>query len=424
MEARVSDSVLSEKNLEEGTTHLQAVIDAAFDAYYDMDLVADELKTSGHWSELLCLSPANLPGTIAEFHDRVHPEDRDRMRATALRARRDWTRSTRVWEDEYRLRRGDGSYVEVRDRCVALRDKEGRIVHWIGLLHDATLEHKADHAYREAAQLYMTLFDEALNPSFRIDADCRFLDVNRAGLAFMAMVRPRLVGATVAEIWGEKAAAEVAAALSRGGAARTLEFEVGGADNVKALTVTLIACRFRGESTCFALGTDLTEHRNLRRTLERSQESLQQQTAALEDANTALRVIIEQRNHDRSSLEQMIASDVQGSIMPMLDRLKSRLAGTPEAIYLDAVQRNLQELVRPFTQSFEVFTEANAPLTRKEREIATLIRAGKSSPEIAAALYLAPTTVAFHRKNLRRKFGLGRGDPSLTSFLASSMSRS
>ena len=54
----------------------------------------------------------------------------------------------------------------------------------------------------------------------------------------------------------------------------------------------------------------------------------------------------------------------------------------------------------------------------REREVANLIRAGKTSREIAEALFIAPTTVAFHRKNLRRKFGLTPHGPSLAAHLA------
>ena len=45
-------------------------------------------------------------------------------------------------------------------------------------------------------------------------------------------------------------------------------------------------------------------------------------------------------------------------------------------------------------------------LTPREREIAGLIRVGRSTSEIAEALYISPSTVSFHRKNLRRKLGL------------------
>ena len=45
---------------------------------------------------------------------------------------------------------------------------------------------------------------------------------------------------------------------------------------------------------------------------------------------------------------------------------------------------------------------------------------GRSTSEIAEALYISPTTVSFHRKNLRRKLGLGTRGPRLASHLGQS----
>ena len=132
--------------------------------------------------------------------------------------------------------------------------------------------------------------------------------------------------------------------------ATTLEFELEIDGDVKALTLTLVPCRYRGATTCFALGTDITDHRTLRRALEESEASLRQQADALSDSNTALRVILEQRNRDRAELERTISDNVDAMILPMLGRLAKPLAATPEAIYLDAAMQSLREVVSPLAQ--------------------------------------------------------------------------
>ena len=138
----------------------------------------------------------------------------------------------------------------------------------------------------------------------------------------------------------------------------------------------------------------------------------------MQDANTALRVILAQRNRECAELEQTIVSNAETMVMPMLENLKKRLARAPEAAYIDATMQTLKDLVHPFTKSFATLVGPRAQLTLREREIATLVRAGKSSCEIAEALYITPATVTFHRKNLRRKLGLGPQGPSLAAHLA------
>jgi PAS domain S-box-containing protein len=139
---------------------------------------------------------------------------------------------------------------------------------------------------------------------------------------------------------------------------------------------------------------------------------------ALVDANTALRVILEQRHRDRIELERTIVSNTETMVMPHLERLRKRLAHSPEVAYVDGALQTLKDLVYPFSQSLDALTGAQVQLTRREREIATLIRAGKSSSEIAEALYISPATVASHRKSLRRKLGLERRGPWLGTYLA------
>ncbi len=45
-------------------------------------------------------------------------------------------------------------------------------------------------------------------------------------------------------------------------------------------------------------------------------------------------------------------------------------------------------------------------LSRRETQIATLLAEGKSAPDIAAELHIAPSTVDVHRRNLMRKLDL------------------
>ncbi len=49
---------------------------------------------------------------------------------------------------------------------------------------------------------------------------------------------------------------------------------------------------------------------------------------------------------------------------------------------------------------------APSPLSRREVQVATLLAEGKSAPEIAAELHIAPSTVDVHRRNLMRKLDL------------------
>jgi len=393
---------------------LRAFVDSVFDAYYDWHIQTGYNEWSGQMDVLLRLEPGSLPRTFATWLERLHPEDRTHVHQENLRV----AAQGGVYEGDYRLRRGDGTYIWVHDRGVIIDDDDGVSTHMVGAVRDITGERKAERAQREAADLYHTLFAQAVNPAYHITENGSFLDANDAGIAFLETTKERLLSGDVGTLWGEDTAPQaVQAVLTGRQSAASLELHLQVGRSLKSLVMTLIPCVVGGRRTCFALGTDITEHETLRRELESSQELHRRQAAALEDANTALRVILDQRNRDRADLERGIVRYAEEMIVPLLETLRKRLGSAPEVIYAEAAIQNLRELANPLAAPLDALTSGEVRLSRREHEIANLIRAGKSSSDIAQALFVSATTVAFHRKNLRRKLGLGTRSPSLATYL-------
>ena len=54
----------------------------------------------------------------------------------------------------------------------------------------------------------------------------------------------------------------------------------------------------------------------------------------------------------------------------------------------------------------EGVTDSYELLTPREREVLQLIAEGKSNKEVAAALFVSPTTIETHRARIYRKLGL------------------
>jgi PAS domain S-box-containing protein len=375
---------------------LRALIDSIFDAYYDWDIKVGPLEFSAQLGTFLGIDPSTL-NNIPAWAERIHPDDREEALAKLDRCVSEGC----FYDAAYRMRRADGSYAVVRDRGVTLLDDSGAAAHLVGVIRDVTREREAEEALIESAELYHTLFELAVNPAFHVDQDGRYVNSNVAGLSFLESSLGDLVGESVATHWGTEVLGRVLSVLADGDAAVRLDAEVQVAGSTKAAILTLVPCRIGGQQACFVLATDITDRQTLAR--------------ALEESNIALRVILEQRDRAREELERTIAANVESIVLPHLERLTARLAGAPEAAFLDTAMRNLREIVRPFGPVLA--DQEGARLTRREREIADLIRAGKSTVEIAQAFYISPETVAFHRKNLRKKLGLEGQQTRLSSYL-------
>ena len=150
--------------------------------------------------------------------------------------------------------------------------------------------------------------------------------------------------------------------------------------------------------------------------LRKSEAQLTQQKVELEESNIALRVLLKQREGDKSDLEQKVITNVKQMVLPYLEKLKRVNLKPKDKTLVDIIDSHLHGIISPMMQKL---ANASIILTPQEIQVASLVKNGKVSKEIAGILNVSETTVQFHRKNLRRKFGLSNSKTNLRSYLIS-----
>ena len=150
--------------------------------------------------------------------------------------------------------------------------------------------------------------------------------------------------------------------------------------------------------------------------LRKSQEELIEQKQSLEETNIAMKVLLKQREEDKLELEKKVLSNVKGLVLPYVDKLKNTRLKAKDRTLVEIIDTHLQDIISPLLQRF---SNAKILLTPQEMQIAALVKDGKTSKEIAEVLNVSETTVNFHRKNLRVKFGLTNKRTNLRSYLMS-----
>lgn len=150
--------------------------------------------------------------------------------------------------------------------------------------------------------------------------------------------------------------------------------------------------------------------------LRKSEARLTAQKVELEEANIALRVILKQREDDKSELEQKVITNVKEMVMPYVEKLKRVSLKPKDKTVVEIIESHLQDIISPMMQKL---ANASIILTPQEIQVASLVKDGKASKEIADILNVSETTVHFHRKNLRKKFGLSNSQTNLRSYLIS-----
>jgi len=161
---------------------------------------------------------------------------------------------------------------------------------------------------------------------------------------------------------------------------------------------------------------DITALKLVEEALRESREELKEQKQSLEEANIALKVLIKHRENDKLELEKNVLSNVKELILPYVEKLKEVPLKPRNKTLVEIIENHLKDIVSRLRQKF---SNAQIILTPQEIKMVTLIKDGKSSKEISDILAISETTVNFHRKNLRKKFGLKNRQMNLRSYLMS-----
>ncbi|MGZ3858777.1 MAG: PAS domain-containing protein [Flavisolibacter sp.] len=129
---------------------------AASDAIYEWDIVANELYWGEGLQTLFDFNPKEV--TLLVWESLIHPDEKDRVLQTLGDTLAD--PGKKIWNEEYRFRRTDGSYSYVLERGFIVRDQEGRPLRMIGSLQDST-ERKR---HEQLLSLERFIFELSANP--------------------------------------------------------------------------------------------------------------------------------------------------------------------------------------------------------------------------------------------------------------------
>jgi DNA-binding CsgD family transcriptional regulator len=134
----------------------------------------------------------------------------------------------------------------------------------------------------------------------------------------------------------------------------------------------------------------------------------------LEEMNSALKVLLKQREEDKANMEMNIISNIKTSVLPYIEKLETSGIAEGQMRVVSMIKSLLGEITSPFIR--KVSSEFLG-FTPNEIQIASLIKEGKSSKEIAEILNISLNTVHTYRYKIRIKTGLKNNKVNLRSYL-------
>jgi PAS domain S-box-containing protein len=354
----------------------------------------------------------------------VHPEDREQLKDLLAE-------KGKVEGLEVQVRRRDGRIVWISINARVVRDGTGAILYYEGTNQDITERKQAEKALIFASKYNRGLIEASPDPFVAIDFSGTITDVNTAAERVTGYSRVDLIGTDFCDYFTDREKSEVGyQRVFQEGSVADYELELRHSGG-KTTPVLFNASVFRDEPGAvvgvFVVARDISVRKQMETALQEVNKDLEQRieertleltikTRRLEELNTALKVLLEQRDEDREDFEQAILGNAKKLIIPFLEKLKTSGLTSEQTTYLDILELHLNEITSQFVR--KLATQLGG-LTTTEIQVANLIREGRTTKEIAKILQSSEYTVMFHRYNLRRKLQVKGKKVNLRTYLQS-----
>ncbi len=177
-----------------------------------------------------------------------------------------------------------------------------------------------------------------------------------------------------------------------------------------------LICLMRDISDQKRIHEDFIEHNKLLllQAAEQTKE-LDSHNKELQEVNAALTIVLKQRQQDKEMLQERMSENVRSLVEPLVKRLQRTTLDDDQFRLAQEIEDSLQDITSSFITRL---TGQAVGLTPMEIQVATHVKQGKATKEIADILCLAPDTINVHRKKIRKKLGLSNKSINLQTFLA------
>jgi PAS domain S-box-containing protein len=301
-----------------------------------------------------------------------------------------------------------------------LVDNNGNLIGVMSLVQDITERKRLEEALKASESIYRAIFETTGAATLIIEEDTIISLVNSEFEKITGYVRDEVEGkiSWTALIPHEDEQHKILAyhrsrRINADAAPRRYETFIADRQG-KRRDILVNIDMIPGTNRSVATFMDITERKRDEITLRERKEELKSKTRALEEMNAALRVLLKQRETDKTELEDRILASVKELVMPHVKELKKCLSGCNELTHVHILESNLQGILSPFAQKISL---QFLNLTPKEIQVANLIKEGKTTKEIARFMNLSRFAIDAHRAQLRSKLGLTRKKANLRTYL-------
>jgi len=414
-----------------GLHQICQILDACFDAAIITDLEGIILQANTGCQKMLGYCAEELLGRSADFLY-ASPDSHNSPSGQVLSVTDDCMQMVRqahtalvntgsAWVTEAHCITKQGLAVPIEQKSTAVFNSAGQACGILSILRDRTVE----LSLRAAEERFRTFFEYAPDAIYISDVCGLFIDGNRSAEQLTGYSRKELIGKNYFDL-------DLLSGEQFPRALELLERNIGGSPTGPdefilkrrdGRHVTVEICTYplyiQAERCVLGVAHDITARKETEAELEKIREGLeikvQERTRDLEEANTALRVLLKGHDEDRTALEESMLHNLHELVLPCIEKLKAGQLSVRQQAVLELLETNLRDIASPMMRSL---TMQHLRFTPAEIAVANCVRHGRDTREIADLLRLSIKTVHFHRDNIRRKCGIKNKKVNLRTFLA------
>jgi PAS domain S-box-containing protein len=170
------------EELHESNERFNMMVKATNDAIWDWNLQTDEIFLVGDtYKKLFGYDIVNDIIPREQWIERLHPDEKQRVILKRLGFIRGGKGNH--WDDEYRLRKSDGTYAYVHDRGYLMYNAEGKPARIIGSMQDITQRKRAEEVIVASEEKYRQIFYKNPYAGWIFDPETlQILEVNDAAI--------------------------------------------------------------------------------------------------------------------------------------------------------------------------------------------------------------------------------------------------
>ncbi len=131
---------------------------------------------------------------------------------------------------------------------------------------------------------------------------------------------------------------------------------------------------------------NITQLKLTEEALKENQKLLEDKNQGLNESNIALKVLIQQREDDKTEMEKKFLANVKTLILPYISKLKQDRLSEKNRTLVNIIDDHLNDIISPLMQNLN---NLGIMFTPQEIQVASLVKDGKTTSDIADILFVS-----------------------------------